>query len=98
MVSSVEYLIAAGDDQGSVFIFQIPKDIPQDLLNLGGMPLGSNVPNKQRSYNVRNLHQGPVRCLEWSKNGMKLFSGDKSGNIVLTELDLVKVTILCHFN
>lgn len=99
VVSSVEYLIAAGDDSGNVFIFQIPKDIPQDLLNISGLSLTppattTTQANKPKQFCVRELHNGAVKCLEWSKNGMKLFSGDKAGGIVLTELDLIKVGII----
>lgn len=90
IVSSVEYLVAAGDALGHVFIFQIPKDIPQDILRLSCITAGA-ASGKPKQYQVRDLHTGPVKCLEWSKNGMKLFSGDRSGNILLTELDLVKV-------
>lgn len=99
IVSSVEYLVAAGDSLGNVFIFQIPKEIPQDLLNLSGIAAGGKGahPKQNHQYSVRELHTGPVRCLEWSKNGMKLFSGDKFGGIVLTELDLVKVSYNFHF-
>ena len=82
--------MAAGDSLGNVFIFQIPKEIPQDVLNESGSVLPSGK-TKVKQFVVRDLHTGPVKCLEWSKNGMKLFSGDKSGNIVLTELDLIKV-------
>lgn len=86
----MEYLVAVGDSSGNVFIFQIPKDIPQDLQqSLSGVSI-TPLLTRPKQFCVRDLHQGVVKCLEWSKNGMKLFSGDKSGNIVLTELDLIK--------
>lgn len=86
--------MAAGDDLGNIFIFQIPKDIPQDILNMSEMSASvAAVKTKAKQYCVRNLHTGPVKCLEWSKNGMKLFSGDKAGLIVLVELDLITVSV-----
>lgn len=39
-----------------------------------------------------DMHKNPITALEWSKNGMKLFSGDKTGSIILTELDFYLVS------
>lgn len=87
-MSSVEYLVAAGDKNGNVFIYQIPKEHPEDLLSSGVVA----VKKATERYSVKDLHKVPVKCLEWSKNGMKLFSGDKSGVIVCTEIDYTKVS------
>lgn len=43
-------------------------------------------------YTVVDMHKNPITALEWSKNGMKLFSGDKTGSIILTELDFYLVS------
>lgn len=43
-------------------------------------------------YTVVDMHKNPISALEWSKNGMKLFSGDKTGSIILTELDFYLVS------
>ena len=48
--------------------------------------------NKQvERYTVSDMHKGPVSAIEWSKNGMKLFSGDKNGLVILTEIDFYMV-------
>lgn len=85
-MSSVEYLIAAGDKNGNVFVHQVPKEHPEELISTGVA-----VRRVTERYSVKGLHKVPVKCLEWSKNGMKLFSGDKSGVIVCTEIDYTKV-------
>ena len=36
----------------------------------------------------------PVTAIEWSMNGMKMFSGDKSGLVVLTEIDFYMASII----
>ena len=44
-------------------------------------------------YTISGLHTSPVTAIEWSMNGMKMFSGDKSGLVVLTEIDFYMVSI-----
>ncbi|CAB3373759.1 Hypothetical predicted protein [Cloeon dipterum] len=73
LVSTVDFLVAAGSSAGVVTIFKVPR-----------LPLQ----NKQiERYRVSGLHCSKISALEWSLNGMKLFSGDVSGMIVLTKLD-----------
>jgi len=43
-------------------------------------------------YSISGLHNAAVTAVEWSKNGMKLFSGDKNGLVVLTEIDFYMVS------
>ncbi|EDW32298.1 GL11559 [Drosophila persimilis] len=83
IVNSVEYMVAAGCANGQVSIFQIQKELPQDL-NLVA-PCTRSKPIER--YTIRDLHRCVVSCCEWSKNGMKLFSGDRQGVVVLTEFD-----------
>lgn len=83
-------MVAAGDRSGNVFVFQIPKEPPEELRNLGAIA-GTALNKSVQRYSVREKHLGPVKSIEWSKNGMKLFSGDKAGVIVLTEFDFIKV-------
>jgi hypothetical protein len=45
-------------------------------------------------YSISGLHSSPVTAIEWSMNGMKLFSGDKNGLVVLTEIDFYMVSII----
>lgn len=75
-------MVAAGNTNGQVNVFQIQKEHPPDL-NLE--PLTKRKPIER--YTIRDLHRSPIKCVEWSKNGMKLFSGDSRGVVVLTEFD-----------
>ncbi|XP_036345616.1 WD repeat-containing protein CG11141-like [Rhagoletis pomonella] len=83
IVDSVEYMVAAGNASGQVSVFQIQKQLPPDL-NLVA-PCTRAKPIER--YTIRDLHNCAVSCVEWSKNGMKLYSGDRQGIIVLTEFD-----------
>lgn len=47
---------------------------------------------KVERYSISGLHNTVVTAVEWSKNGMKLFSGDKDGLVVLTEIDFYMVS------
>lgn len=79
-------MLACGNSCGNVDIFQIPKSHPENL------PEKLKPKNKQvERYNVTGMHKGAISALEWSKNGMKLFSGDKNGLVILTELDFYMV-------
>ncbi|BFZ11505.1 hypothetical protein BsWGS_14546 [Bradybaena similaris] len=40
-----------------------------------------------QKFEVKDIHRHYVTCLEWSTNGMKLYSGDKNGLVVTTEVD-----------
>ncbi|KAJ8955967.1 hypothetical protein NQ314_006816 [Rhamnusium bicolor] len=82
IVSTVDYMVACGNNVGNISIFQIPKSHPETL------PENLRPKNKQvERYTVTELHKSPISAIEWSKNGMKLFSGDKNGCVVLTEID-----------
>ncbi|XP_030559825.1 WD repeat-containing protein CG11141 [Drosophila novamexicana] len=83
IVSSVEYMVAAGSANGQVSVFQIQKELPPDLDLVA--PCTRNKPIER--YTIRDLHRCVVSCCEWSKNGMKLYSGDRQGVVVLTEFD-----------
>ncbi|GLV45560.1 uncharacterized protein CBL_02580 [Carabus blaptoides fortunei] len=82
VISTVDYMVACGNCDGQISIFQIPKTHPDTL------PESLKPKSKQvERYTVSELHTSAITSLEWSKNGMKLFSGDKNGLIVLTEID-----------
>lgn len=83
IVNSVEYMVAAGSANGQVSIFQIQKELPPDLDLVA--PCTRSKPIER--YTIRDLHRCVVSCCEWSKNGMKLYSGDRQGVVVLTEFD-----------
>lgn len=79
-------MVACGGSDGNISIFQIPKVHPDSL------PENLKPKNKQvERYTVTELHKSAISALEWSKNGMKLFSGDKNGVVVLTEIDFYMV-------
>lgn len=82
IISSVEFMVAVGCRQGSVNIFQIPKEAPPDVC---AELLLKSKPTER--YTVRGIHRSGITNLVWSKNGMKLFSGDNSGTVVLTEIN-----------
>ncbi|KAH8373116.1 hypothetical protein KR009_012125 [Drosophila setifemur] len=83
IVNSVEFMVAAGCANGQVSVFQIQKELPRDLDLVA--PCTRNRPIER--YTIRDLHKCVVSCCEWSKNGMKLYSGDRQGVVVLTEFD-----------
>ncbi|EDW74602.1 uncharacterized protein Dwil_GK22008 [Drosophila willistoni] len=83
IVNSVEFMVAAGSANGQVSVFQIQKDLPPDLDLVA--PCTRSKPIER--YTIRDLHRCVVSCCEWSKNGMKLYSGDRQGVVVLTEFD-----------
>ncbi|XP_031622315.1 WD repeat-containing protein CG11141 isoform X2 [Contarinia nasturtii] len=88
LVSSVEYMVAAGNTNGEVSIFQIQKELPAELLaahELAATALITSNPIER--YTIKDAYRGAITCVEWSKNGMKLFSGDNHGVVVLTSID-----------
>ena len=40
---------------------------------------------------MKDSHRARVTCLQWSRNAMKLFSGDSKGLVVCTEIDYESV-------
>lgn len=84
-------MVAAGTVCGQLNVFQIQKEHPADL-DLD-MPLTQARPIER--YVIGDMHGGAsVRCVRWAKNGMKLFSGDERGAVVLTEFDYQLVSVL----
>ncbi|XP_011876244.1 PREDICTED: WD repeat-containing protein CG11141 isoform X2 [Vollenhovia emeryi] len=82
VISTVDYMVAAGSEHGVVTVFQIPKNPPDSLPN----SLKPKQKKQVERYSISGLHNTAVTAVEWSKNGMKLFSGDKDGLVVLTEI------------
>ncbi|XP_058832057.1 WD repeat-containing protein CG11141-like [Topomyia yanbarensis] len=82
IISTVDFMVATGCRQGKINIFQIPKEAPPDVcLEL----LLKSKPTER--YTVGGIHRTSLTNLVWSKNGMKLFSGDNSGTVVLTNIN-----------
>ncbi|XP_017889988.1 uncharacterized protein LOC108630917 [Ceratina calcarata] len=83
VISTVDYMVAAGNEHGVVTVFQIPKSPPDSLPD----SLKPKQKKQVERYSISGLHNSAVTTVEWSKNGMKLFSGDQDGLVVLTEID-----------
>ncbi|OAD61188.1 hypothetical protein WN48_00507 [Eufriesea mexicana] len=83
VISTVDYMVAAGNEYGVITVFQIPKNPPDSLPD----SLKPKQKKQVERYSISGLHNSAVTTVEWSKNGMKLFSGDQNGLVVLTEID-----------
>lgn len=82
-------MVAAGNAHGEVTIFQIQKELPSELAS--HEIVASLITSKPiERYTIKDAYRGAITCLEWSKNGMKLFSGDSNGVVVLTEFDFTE--------
>jgi len=46
-------------------------------------------------FTVKDVHADSVSCMHWSRNAMKLFTGDIKGRVVCTEIDYTMVCWLC---
>lgn len=85
IIDTVEFMVAAGDDSGRITVFQVEKEYPPDLRDLVPRP------KPIERYTI-TIHKHLIKALAWSRNGMKLFSGDRTGAIVLTEIDYSSVS------
>ncbi|XP_059057598.1 WD repeat-containing protein CG11141 [Achroia grisella] len=83
IVSTVDFMVGAGNAAGQVTVFQIPKEHPENVPDT----LKPKVEPKVERYTIGDLHKSKITAIEWSKNGMRLFSGDKNGVIIMTEID-----------
>ncbi|XP_028171814.1 WD repeat-containing protein CG11141 isoform X3 [Ostrinia furnacalis] len=83
IVSTVDYMVGAGNAAGQVTVFQIPKEHPENIPD----DFKPKVEPKVERYTIGDLHKSKITAIEWSKNGMRLFSGDKNGVIIMTEID-----------
>ncbi|XP_063894395.1 WD repeat-containing protein CG11141 [Helicoverpa armigera] len=83
IVSTVDYMVGAGNAAGQVTVFQIPKEHPENVPE----SFKPKVEPKVERYTIGDLHKSKITAIEWSKNGMRLFSGDKNGVIIMTEID-----------
>ncbi len=48
-------------------------------------------------FTISGCHSSVVTALTWARNGMRLFSGDDKGQVLLTELDFVSHTTTSGF-
>lgn len=87
VISSVEYMIAVGSVCGEVSVFQIQKELPKDLIR-DEIVAALRKSRPIERYTIRHtVSRAAITCVEWSKNGMKLFSGDAAGVVILSEFD-----------
>ena len=85
LVETVDFMLAAGSNSGCVTIFQIPRPVSPEVISAG---LAKEAEVRQTEcFTIKQGHACAVTALEWSKNGMKLFSGDSSGKVALSEID-----------
>lgn len=90
VISSVEYMIGVGSACGEVSAFQIQKNLPNDLIEDEVVAALRKARPIER-YTIRQtVFRASITCVEWSKNGMKLFSGDAAGTVILSEFDFNK--------
>lgn len=81
VISSVDFMIACGTSSGQVNIFQIPKtEMSSSLVFI-------NKRKNVKRFVVRNLHKSEITAGAWSRNAMKLFTGDSSGIVIYTSID-----------
>lgn len=86
VLSSVEHLIATGSVSGEVTAFQVQKDLP--WTEIDPKIIASLVKSEPpKRFTIQNDCRAAITSIEWSKNGMKLFSGDTAGVVILTEFD-----------
>ncbi|KAK6181171.1 hypothetical protein SNE40_009090 [Patella caerulea] len=72
----LDYQLAVGTTSGTIRIFLLPSS---------SIALGQN--KTLQKLDIKDLHRTCVTSIEWSTNGMKLFSGDKNGRVVVTVVD-----------
>ncbi|VVC99096.1 unnamed protein product [Leptidea sinapis] len=77
IVNTVDYMVGAGNAAGQVTVFQIPKEHPENIPDT----FKPKVEPKVERYTIGDLHKSEITAIEWSKNGMRLFSGDKNGHL-----------------
>ena len=84
LVETVDYMLAAGSLNGDLSLFQIPKPVQSEV----AVPY-PGTDKDMRQFRVTNMHRQSVTCLKWSRNGEKLFSGDKGGQVVESSVAFV---------
>lgn len=72
--SGLDHVVAIGYLSGEIYLFQLPS-----------MLIGHS--KQLERFVVCDLHSSPIRCLAWSTNGMKIYSGDTKGCVGCMEVD-----------
>ncbi|XP_042873453.1 tectonin beta-propeller repeat-containing protein 2-like [Penaeus japonicus] len=91
-VSTVDDMIAAGALDGTITIFQLPRVAnvqganPPNAGVLGSRGMSPIQPSVKR-FTVGSIHSSRVTSLTWSRNGMRLFSGDAQGVVSVIDIN-----------
>nr|XP_026689605.1 tectonin beta-propeller repeat-containing protein 2-like isoform X2 [Ciona intestinalis] len=74
LLSGIECQVAMGTSDGRVIVIIFSST-------------ADGVAKQVRKFFLGKLHPSSVSCMEWSSNGMKLFSADALGSIYCTKVD-----------
>ncbi|XP_037800647.1 LOW QUALITY PROTEIN: tectonin beta-propeller repeat-containing protein 2-like [Penaeus monodon] len=86
------YMFAAGALDGTITIFQLPRVANVQGINpsnagiLGSKGISAVQPTVKR-FTVGSIHSSRVTSLTWSRNGMRLFSGDTHGVVSVIDIN-----------
>ncbi|KAL3873059.1 hypothetical protein ACJMK2_036220 [Sinanodonta woodiana] len=73
----LDYQVAFGVSSGAIYIFQLPS-----------MLIGHS--KQLLRVVVADLHTSPLTSIAWSHNGMRVYSGDKTGHVGETQVDFLE--------
>ena len=84
LVESVDFMLAVGNKEGRLTIFQIPRLVDHNVVMRGNLQSGdSNCDTNNESttecFHIPDVHTRGITAITWSMNGHRLFSGDKNG-------------------
>ncbi|XP_071510705.1 tectonin beta-propeller repeat-containing protein 2-like isoform X1 [Diadema antillarum] len=75
LLTCLDHQLAVGTSHGHIEIFLLPSRSHGHAV-------------QAKKFVLDHFHQNNrVTCLEWSNNGMKLFSGDTEGKVIQTDID-----------
>eukprot|EP00095_Tigriopus_kingsejongensis_P003877 maker-scaffold387_size188669-snap-gene-0.19 protein:Tk03877 transcript:maker-scaffold387_size188669-snap-gene-0.19-mRNA-1 annotation:"wd repeat-containing protein cg11141" len=92
LVETVDLMLAVGNLEGCITIFQIPRPLDTTVLPPLLTQVTSNpgcLEGGAEFFTIPGIHSKPITALAWAPNGMKLFSGDEQGQVSLTTIDFV---------
>ncbi|XP_039251985.2 tectonin beta-propeller repeat-containing protein 2-like isoform X1 [Styela clava] len=73
----IEFQTALGTEEGRITLVIFPNG-------------STNSTRQVQKFSLGKVHPAEITCMEWSSNGMKLYTGDRKGNIYLIERDFEK--------
>ena len=81
LVETVDFMVAAGNVEGQLTIFQIPRPVDPNMSRFVAVPSSLSDGKEAEYFTIQGAHKCTVTAIAWAVNGMKLFSGDKSGQV-----------------